>query len=74
MDHAAVAKKIWQAILEHADDNGRVLSDKIVSDIEGVLRAEAPATNWYGGTVCLNTTALDGRSNGDWPATSTEWR
>ena len=74
MDHAAVAKKIWQTILDHADDNGRVLSDKIVGEIEGVLRAEVPAQSWYCGTLCLNTTALDGHTLGDWSATPTEWR
>lgn len=73
MDYAAVSKKIWKAILEHADGNGRVLSDKIVGDIESVLRAEVPATNWYGGTLCLNTTALDGHTIGDW-SNPTEWR
>ena len=51
MDYAAVAKKIREAVMDHAEHHGRCLQDTLDGVIEGVLRREAAsgpmAGVWY---------------------------
>lgn len=55
MDYAGIAKKIRQAVMDHAEHNGRCFQDTLDEVIEGVLRRETSGGptvgNWYGWVV-----------------------
>ena len=69
MDHAAVARKIRQAIFDEAEANGRVMSASRTDEvIEGILKEEAPNQQpaWYGAVaMCADANRHD---------TADEWR
>lgn len=72
MDHAAVAKRIREAIFQKAEEDGRVIQDSVDAVIEEILRKELPAGMPYGGNGAHVMTffGVDGR-----PLTATEeWR
>lgn len=48
MDHAAVAKRIREAIFDHAESEGRVIQDSIDGVIEAVLRNEVTENKPWG--------------------------
>lgn len=54
MDIASVAKKIREAVMNRAEDDGRVFhADSIEQEVAKILKAEYPTTNVWGHRVAM---------------------
>ena len=70
MDIASVAKKIREAVMNRAEDDGRVFhADSIEQEVAKILKAEYPTTNVWG-----HRAAMDRPYRGKGAEALTEWR
>jgi len=77
MDIATIAKKIRQAVMDRAENDGRVFhADAIEDEVTKILKAETamPVYNFYPSAMVARPGLMPGAINIVDDMTQTEWR